>query len=124
MTIGAPAIFHISTRTESTCAAARQASSDTWDSCVRLLACEAIHFVDRSLSKTLSRPDSTADFDKDWRARVPTKFKPPASTCQNSFAKANVAPVLHSGGPVLLVEDSEDDAILMRDAFDDLGPAR
>ena len=35
-----------------------------------------------------------------------------------------MAPVLHRGGPVLLVEDSEDDAILMRHAFDDLGPAR
>ena len=32
--------------------------------------------------------------------------------------------MLHSGGPVLLVEDSEDDAILMRHAFDDLGPPR
>ena len=32
--------------------------------------------------------------------------------------------MLQSGGPVLLVEDSEDDAILMRHAFDALRPPR
>lgn len=33
-------------------------------------------------------------------------------------------PVVQNDGPVLLVEDSEDDAILMRHAFDDLRPSR
>ena len=32
--------------------------------------------------------------------------------------------MVQTGGPVLLVEDSEDDAILMRHAFDDLRPPR